>query len=368
MSPNPVDPERRSTIGVGIVSRLLIVALALLVAALLGELLVRAAGYRPWTPPWVQFEVAPGGRLYDPDDALGYVNRPGRFVVQMEWGHSFVADIDERRRRRTAAQVPPFPPSTPRGAETPDRPTLWFLGGSFTYGWLVEGNEAFPGLVQRALPDVRVVNFGTPGYGTLQSLLQFEAALEAGETPDVVVLAYASFHDLRNTGVRRLRKTRVLRETAGEILLPRARIDDGGALHIDHVALDYRPFPLMRLSALSHFLEQLLNQLEIRRSNEVEVSRAIIARLAAHCEAVGARLVIVALTPHPDTVAMLDYWAAQGMPVADMSVDGTDPAYTFLPDDNHPSPLAHQHYADVVVSLLARERLVRVEVPGLVVQ
>ncbi len=323
--------------------RLVLVVAVVAGCALLGEALVRLAGFRAWTPPWVQFEVDPGGRLYEADPALGYVNLPGQFTVTMEWPHRFVATVDPDHRRVNGV-------GAPRQA-----PEIWVLGGSFTYGWLVEDSQAYPALLQRQLTRYRVVNFGTPGYGTVQSLLQIEEALGTGAAPDVVILAYASFHDIRNTVVRRLRKTRVLPQTAGDIRLPRARLDGSGELVLDRASLEYRPYPLMRLSALVHLLEQTVNRLEIRRTREADVSRAIIEWLRDRCVGAGCTLMIVGLTSHPDTVAMLEYWEDRGVPVADISVDGTDPDYNFRPYDNHPSPLAHESYARGVGGLLKLE-------------
>ncbi len=71
-----------------------------------------------------------------------------------------------------------------------------FLGDSFTFGWGVEEEEAFPWVVERLLRvnaqdgiSVEILNLGVPGYSTFQQVALFE---EKGLDfqPDAVVLFF----------------------------------------------------------------------------------------------------------------------------------------------------------------------------------
>ncbi|SVD20911.1 uncharacterized protein METZ01_LOCUS373765, partial [marine metagenome] len=72
------------------------------------------------------------------------------------------------------------------------------LGDSFTFGFGVEGHEAYPkrleGLLNEARRDYEVINAGFPGYGTLQELRYLE---EEGLalSPDVVLIGFFEFND-----------------------------------------------------------------------------------------------------------------------------------------------------------------------------
>jgi lysophospholipase L1-like esterase len=79
---------------------------------------------------------------------------------------------------------------------------LIFLGDSFTYGFKVQANQAFPAIVERQLriqlgdDDLRVVNFG---WTSSSPLLSYRRLVDIGDKyrPDVVVLNLdmTDFHD-----------------------------------------------------------------------------------------------------------------------------------------------------------------------------
>lgn len=316
---------------------------SVLVSMAAGELAVRMAGYRAWEPPQLQYEVTPAGRLLEPDAELGYDNVPGDFAVRMAWGRSFRVRVDDRGRRW----------SHEADERAPSKGAIWILGGSYTQGWLANDEESYPWLLQSRLPEYEIVNFGVPGYGTLQSLLQFERALATDPAPAIVVLAYASFHDIRNTVVRRLLKARLVRE-ADEIQLPRGRLGADGSLLIDMVPVDFVQAPLMQMSALMHLLEETWNRIELRMTPSHETTRAVIARLHDECVRRGIRLVIVGITNHPDTIEMLEYWRQRGVVAADISFDAeAHPQFRYPHHDDHPSPQGHAHYAERLQHVLA---------------
>ncbi len=177
----------------------LVLAAALLVAlgtALLGEAVVRSQGYAPWPPP-VPPQVEPGGRLFRADAALGYTHLPGRYAVTRPGGYRFHMTHRQDTLRVTQPAA--------RYAGAGSRPQVWVFGCSFTHGWSVNDDQTYVWRLQRRFPEYEFVNFGVSGYGTLHSLIQLRAAL-ATRRPALVLLAYASFHDVRNTYLRQRRK------------------------------------------------------------------------------------------------------------------------------------------------------------------
>ena len=52
------------------------------------------------------------------------------------------------------------------------------LGCSFVQGWALSDEETFAWKLQERFVRARVLNFGTAGYGTTQSLLALERYLE----------------------------------------------------------------------------------------------------------------------------------------------------------------------------------------------
>ncbi|MCG3196550.1 MAG: hypothetical protein HUU16_01685 [Candidatus Omnitrophica bacterium] len=85
-----------------------------------------------------------------------------------------------------------------RKERAPGKKRILFLGDSYTYGWEVKDNESYPAvLAERFLPDVEIINWGIPGYGTDQMLLLWEKH-GVSYSPDVVVIGFYTRDIARN--------------------------------------------------------------------------------------------------------------------------------------------------------------------------
>ena len=122
---------------------------------------------------------------------------------------------------------------------------------------------------------------GWEGNGTIHALLQLREALHTRPPPVVAVYAYAGFHDERNTFLRRRRKGVALWNRLGPLTQPYARLTATGTLRFAFAAVEYRELPLMRSSALVHFLEMTYNQVEERVADSHEVSKRLVLEMAS---------------------------------------------------------------------------------------
>jgi len=297
------------------------------------EGLARLRGHRPWTPQAAELLVEPGGRLYRSDPALGYQMRPGRYTVRFPTGTSFdiTHGADALRRVRPPGREAP-----------PGAPGLWIFGCSFSYGWGVDDQATYPWQLQLRLPDWDVVNFSVNGYGTLQSLLQLERALQERPPPAVVVLAYAAFHDERNTFLRRRQKRVAPFSQLGPLVQPFARLGEGGELTVEMAEVSYREWPGMRRFSLVHSAERLWNQLEAGRVDSAAVTRAVVERFVAIAREAGARVIVAGIAGRFGP--MLEHAAAHGAEPLVLAVDLGEPGMRNPPPDAHPSPRAHAQY------------------------
>ena len=326
--------------------RLVAIAFILVTCLALAEGAARLAGETPWQPPRLDVRVEPGGSLFEPDPRLGYRHRAGRFEVTQGLLR-FSLTHDDQGLRATH-------PERASGSRPPE---LWIFGDSITHGWSVDNEETYAWLLQERFPALEVVNFGVSGYGTLHGWLQFEDALAAGRRAALAVVAYASFHDDRNTFARERRKILVPWNRLGPLAQPRARFDAAGELRIERAEARYAELPLMRRLAVAHLVERGWNRLEQRRLRGADVSFAILERFAERARREGITLVVAGITRDEPTQALLERCRAHGVRTVDIAVDLDLPGMRNLPWDPHPSARAHQLYAERLGGYLEREGL-----------
>lgn len=165
---------------------LALVLASIVAAALLSEYVVRgyqAARYRSQVRAF-RSEIV---RLRPPP--LFFALRPNAAGTGLVRGHS--GRVLSRWRWRTNADGFRSPPVGPR---LPGVARVLALGDSYTFGWAVAEEEAYPRVVERVLNDemalrAEVINAAVIGYGTDQEA-RLLAETAPRYRPDVVVLGY----------------------------------------------------------------------------------------------------------------------------------------------------------------------------------
>jgi hypothetical protein len=302
------------------------------------EVVLRAGGFTPWSGEDAassSIHVEPGERFFQPHPVLGYTHIPGKFVVTLGSG-------EKRLHFNVTHLADTLRITRPAGSEqsTAARDEIWIFGCSLTHGWSVNDEETYPSLLQERFPDLNVVNFGVSGYGTVHSLLQFREALKR-KTPKVALLAYADFHDERNTFSRTRRKAVAPWNRLGPLVQPYARLDASDQLQYFQADVEYSEFPLMRHLAFSHFLETSYDRLERKWLRSHAVSEALVREMARLAREQKIHF-IVANIAGPSSLTLPEQ---AGISVIDIAVDFARPENTNMPFDPHPSALAHREYA-----------------------
>jgi hypothetical protein len=336
---------KRKTLVFGLVSLVLMATLTLARA----ELLAWLTGIHPWAKVDLQIHVTPGGRLFTPHPMLGYTQLPGAFVVTLHDGYSFTITHLPSGLRITD--------SLATSTETRLKPAIWIMGCSFTHSWSLNDQDTYPWLLQDHLPEYEVVNYGVEGYGTPHVLLQLREALTTQRPPHVVVYAYASLHDGRNTFLRNRRKTIAPWNRLGPLLQPYVWLDRDGHLHSAMATVEYTEFPLMRHSAFVHFLETTYNRLEDTWSHSQQVSQRLLLEMAELTNQYHVEFILATIAEDARTCEMLTFAQAHGLMGVDISVDSTRLEYTNQLHDSHPSSLANAHYAQRLETFLRTEVL-----------
>lgn len=314
------------------------------------EIIVQRKGFSAWSPaPQADIKVSPGGRFFVPDPLLGYRQKAGKFDVTLMGEYTFHATQLPNGLRIT------HPLETYDNQHKKDE--LWIFGCSFTHGWSLNDEQTYPWLLQERFPEYEVVNFGVEGYGTIHSLLQFREAIKE-RTPKVAVLAYLSFHDVRNIYARARQKAVAPWNHLGPLVQPYATLDREGKLHYAMGTVEYHEAPLMRYSALFHFLEQKYNDWEVTHYQAHKVSEALILQLDKEAREHGVKLLVAGLGWDDDeTRSMLTFAQEHGIPSIDIAVDPKIKGNTSMPYDPHPGPLADRTFADKLEGVLRNDLL-----------
>lgn len=321
----------------------------LVVLVTAGEIAVRVMGYSPWTQAKSSLDVSPGDSFFQPDSLLGYTGRPGTFDALLNGKLAFRVTHNAKGYRIVA---PDQAQDLPDSAQATQQPEIWLLGCSFTHGYGVNDSATYPWRLQARFPGFKFRNFALSGYSTLQSRLQLTRLLKERKAPALVILAYGAFHDQRNTSNRYWRKALSGSEVTDGLRYPHLRYNANGKLEMGDSQLEYRPFPLMCWSALSHYLEMIYNNAEDTQLRSTDITRHLIQQIQEQSEAGGARFLLAGIFRHPETSKMLEHFAAQGMATLDISEDTEAPQLRILPEDGHPNALAHARMATTLGDFL----------------
>src|SRR5262249_54406560 len=276
------------------------------------EGIVRLTGFTPYRVSDASIEVNPGGEWVTRHPTFGYSHIPGKFIVTLGSRYSFNVTHLPNTLRITHPIDSYF--NSPRLKEE-----IWIFGCSVTHGWSLNDQETYPWLLQERFPEYEIVNFGVGGYGTIHSLIQFREALEV-KTPKLAVLVYASFHDKRNTFIRSRKKQLQLTKKLGPVFQPYALLDGQGRLQYLFADVEYREFPLMRYSALVHFIETLYNQYEEGLYRSHAVSEALVAEMAGLAKKRGVKFMVADIYEDRGTFEMLDFAQSHGISNVNISV------------------------------------------------
>jgi hypothetical protein len=318
------------------------------IACLLGELLIRSLGYRSYRVYDLEITVRPNSFAV-PHQQLGYMIYPGKFDIQFKNGYSWSATHGADSLRITSSQIPLTDP----------RPQIFVYGCSVAYGYGVADSESFPYLLQDILPGMNVKNYAVPGFAQVHAYLQLKEAIATGNVPRLVVLTYASFHDIRNTLCRQRRKDIYpynRKSRIDGIAYPVAKYESPNSFSIYYEPIRYREWPLMRYSAALHLAENQFNQSEVKWKKSHEVSKLLIRAIHTLCVEHGIQLVVAGIQNDPSTREMLSSCARTGIDSVDLSFEPNDQSYTLQPFDPHPNARGHAYFAEKLSAYIIQKK------------
>ena len=229
----------------------------------------------------------------------------------------------------------------------PDRPTLLFVGGSFTMGHGVFYEASFPARVAAGrLAGCQIANAGVQGYGTDQSLLALRRHAGSFQTV-AVIYTYMDDHPQRN-GNRDRRMLYPDERFVGT--KPVFKLDADGRPAPAHGPVRYEDYSVSHLAALV--------RLALPTPRPINLTRQLIRTMRREVEAAGA--VFIAIDwgwPQGgrDRPSLFGPLEAEGMRV--LYTEQSPPRnwrYMVIPGSGHPTVQAHGLVANRLRADLSR--------------
>lgn len=288
----PQSPQHPNSRGV---RRLALYALSfglsLFVAVVCSELILRSTGHRPWTYDTLDRNEP---TMNEPDPELGWHSKRGTYTVPpyVPAGQSTSVTVLDGGRRATGT-------TDPGG-----RREIVFVGDSFTYGLAISDHETYPWKLQQMFPSFKVLNYGTSGYGTYQSLLVLERELPLLTSPAVVVFGFFFHQEVRNVATPEWLRGLSLHQRRAHVYLPYVSLDSDGTL-VRHPPVRYPILPFMEQSALMTFMVDRYVRFtgERRRAQGRQVMERLVVEMKHLSEKHGARFLVAMLDGPKETMA-----------------------------------------------------------------
>jgi hypothetical protein len=276
------------------------------------------------------------------------------------------------------------PPHLRETAIDPDRRRVLCVGDSFTFGWLLDGEDTtIAHLQSRVGSQVQLLNAAAAGWGLMEQVAYVE---EFGADIDpAAVLVFVNYHDI-DRALRRRAYT-FAGEDSLELVrhdLPRSRLKSavnalpgyGWLLEHSHFVQGARRAflaPPARESTPPPALAP--ERIAAIHSDGVRLGQALFARLEAWCDGHGAQLWVTTsgfVLPEAApgqlwaTRAFLDqaegFFTERGIPYLDVSAEllggGRDvPTSLLIPGDGHPNERGAARVAELVYERFLGQRL-----------
>lgn len=226
-----------------------------------------------------------------------------------------------------------------------NRPSILFIGGSFTMGHGLPYEETFPGVLSgKARFPLQVVNLGVQAYGTDQSYLALQRHISSFKTK-FVVYTFINNHIFRNGNYDR----RTLYPNAHFLgTKPLFGLNERNELVLEKRPLLYKDYHHSWMWDAGKLL--MRQKFGFYAPYPVALTHALIKEIKQLCEDNGAKLIVLhwRISPHEPK----DTLHGSGAVIVDLldSIPGLNNLK--IPGDAHPNAKAHEAVARVLLQAL----------------
>jgi len=255
-----------------------LILLSIALMTLVSEGIVRVLGYLPKSAAKVSHLEGSWAAL---DQKFGWVNKQGGYA-SFEPGAK-VMNFEADHTRRVIG-----PPKL--GA-----PELLLIGCSFTQGYGLEDPDTFASQLDQQLPSMKVVNFGTGGYSTYQSLLRLRQELNTDQHIHYVIYPFIEEHLVRNVAEASWVQALELLD-GSNFVAPHVRMHGDEMVELpDHIE---RNWILETKSALIHLIHKTIIVFthHVSLAEQVKVTHILVSDMASLAKSKGVPFLMVGLS------------------------------------------------------------------------
>lgn len=270
---------------------------------------------------------------------LGFALGDGTYSVSVNGAPSYTAThIDGKRITR-------------KNNVNDSLPDVFIMGCSFTYGMGVDDSISFPYQLQSAFDQLTIQNFGVPGFGNVQSLLQLEKEITAGNLPELVIVNFCDFHHERNSMTPRFRNSLVMGyqrsndEATSELSKSQFPFVENGDVKSVAFKQLYSNWRGRETFASVNYFQTMNDERLTSNINLEQNSLNLFLRMKKLCKENDIHLLVTSLTRNSASTSFLNRLKKSGIDVFDISLDLRQKKYNQLPYDTHPNSLAHDHFS-----------------------
>ena len=252
-------------------------------SVVLCEALLRLTSHTPWI---YERKNANGPTTHELDPVLGWKNKEGKYVVPAydSSGQDIHITFLDQGQRLTKAK------------ETASNKEVVIVGGSVTQGWAINDNETYPWKIQKQYPSLNVLNYGTGGYGSYQSLLVLEKELPRLISPITVLYGFIQHHEVRNVSSGEWLKELSRHSREDHVFLPYVTFEEDNGL-VRHAPERYLALPFRESLATIALIERAYMKIKTKNRNYKKrlVTEQVLLEMNRITEQYGARFVLALL-------------------------------------------------------------------------
>ncbi len=315
--------------------RFILIQLIILFAAC--EIGLRLFGYKPWPQP-IRFSTQ---SIFD-HETLGWQNRQGVYVGRKEGNDLIYQTYWPGGLRATATHQ----------RESSDSTVL--LGCSYMQGFGLRDQETFGWQLQEKYPNLNVLNYGTPGYGTCQSFILMKQLFNNEPKPNTVIYGFIGHHEERNVFNPSWTRALSLRTPGKHLRIPYCELSSQGEIKVSPPAA--HPVWFLRdrsalVAAVDNLTAKLLSAREEQR--RVPVTKSLILELNKLATNAQSRFIVAILEAStPTKKDYQNYLKENGVEVIDcIHPEWPSPALR-IPGDLHPNASVNKFWSDCVAAAL----------------